>query len=227
MVGSAVAACTARPPTRQGRCAPLRGRLRRSWTRGALPGLGRAKPRTSKPCPPWGGHRGAAVAVGCCSGRLLLGELGGVAVSGRVVGHSVEPAAVDHPDPGAGQHPHRVRVVVAAGRWLDAQDLRRPGAGVAAVVAAPTGTTAATTPKPENGSAASPADTADWSVTSSSRSGPTTSPPMPHEADQDRPRCRVLQRPRRRLRPREGPSMPMGVGTARARLYARLGAHVL
>jgi len=37
--------CTARLPTRQGRCAPLRGRLRRSLTRGSLPGLGRVELR--------------------------------------------------------------------------------------------------------------------------------------------------------------------------------------
>ena len=50
VVGFAVAACTARPPTRQGRCAPLWGRLRRSWTRGPLPVLGSAKSRAGR-CP--------------------------------------------------------------------------------------------------------------------------------------------------------------------------------
>src|SRR5690242_21610813 len=86
------------------------------------------------PCPLGGGHRGARVVVGRCSGgRLVLGELGGIAVSDGVVGNTVDPAAVDHPDPGAGQYPHGVGVVMAAGQRVGV-DLRRPRAGVAAVV---------------------------------------------------------------------------------------------
>ena len=41
-------------------------------------------------------------------GRLLA-ERGGGSVQGGVVGDAVEPAAVDHPDPGAGQDAHGVR----------------------------------------------------------------------------------------------------------------------
>src|SRR5664279_3721712 len=44
-----------------------------------------------------------------------LAEFAGVAVFVRVVGDTVDPTAVDDPDPGAGQHPDRVRVVVPAG----------------------------------------------------------------------------------------------------------------
>src|SRR5690606_38115960 len=51
------------------------------------------------------------------------------AVFGGVVGDTVEPAAPDHADPGAGQHADGVRVVLTrlAGVVVD---LRGPGAGV-------------------------------------------------------------------------------------------------
>src|SRR5664279_1252372 len=58
-----------------------------------------------------------------------LAEFAGVAVFVRVVGDTVDPTAVDDPDPGAGQHPDRVRVVVAAGD-RPGVDIGGPGAGV-------------------------------------------------------------------------------------------------
>lgn len=44
-----------------------------------------------------------------------LGQLAGGSVVGWVVGGVVDPAAPEHPDPGVGQDPDRVRVVGAAG----------------------------------------------------------------------------------------------------------------
>ncbi len=84
-------------------------------------------------CPArWGGHRSFR-AGGVGSGRVGLGEFCGVAVAGGVVGDAGVPAAVDHRDPGAGQHAHGVGVVVTAGHGVGV-DLRGPCAGVATVV---------------------------------------------------------------------------------------------
>src|SRR5664279_3933913 len=62
-----------------------------------------------------------------------LAEFAGVAVFVRVVGDTVDPTAVDDPDPGAGQHLDRVRVVVAAGDRRGV-DVGGPRTGVSAVV---------------------------------------------------------------------------------------------
>src|SRR5258707_15049116 len=71
------------------------------------------------------------------SGRDLPGRLaderGGGSVLRGVVGDAVEPATVDHADPGAGQDAHGVGVVFAAVAGV-VVDLRGPGAGVAAFV---------------------------------------------------------------------------------------------
>jgi len=47
--------------------------------------------------------------------RLRLKKSCGIAVLDRVVGRVGVPAAVDDPDPGAGEHAHGVRVIVPAG----------------------------------------------------------------------------------------------------------------
>ena len=68
--------------------------------------------------------------------RFLFGtgsEVGGGSVFVRLVGHPVEPAAVDHADPGAGEDSDGVRVVVAALNGA-AVDAGGPGAGVSRVV---------------------------------------------------------------------------------------------
>ena len=57
--------------------------------------------------------------VGSGGGRRF-GDLDDAAVTSWVVGHTVEPAAVDDPDPGAGQHADGVRVVMAAGYRVQA-----------------------------------------------------------------------------------------------------------
>ena len=59
------------------------------------------------------------------SGFLLGQPLGG-SVLDRVVGHLVDPAAPDHPDPGAGKDAGGVGVVVAAGDGVGV-DLGGPG----------------------------------------------------------------------------------------------------
>src|SRR5207245_534841 len=63
----------------------------------------------------------------------LLGECGGGAVPGGVVGDAFEPAGPDDADPGAGEDADGVRVVLAAGAGV-AVDLRGPWAGVPAVI---------------------------------------------------------------------------------------------
>src|SRR5262245_56886440 len=63
----------------------------------------------------------------------LLGRSCCCPVFGGVVGDAVEPAAVDHPNPGSGEHADRVRVVLAAGPGA-VIDLGGPGAGVSAAV---------------------------------------------------------------------------------------------
>ena len=47
-----------------------------------------------------------------------FGQLRGGAVLGWVVGNLVDPAAPEHPDPGPGQDPHSMWVVVAAGQGV-------------------------------------------------------------------------------------------------------------
>src|SRR5215207_11051557 len=66
--------------------------------------------------------------VGC-----LLGEPLGGSVLDRVVGHLVDPAAPDHPDPGASKDAGGVGMVVAAGDGVGV-DLGGPGAGQSGVV---------------------------------------------------------------------------------------------
>src|SRR5215212_10731458 len=66
--------------------------------------------------------------IGC-----LLGEPLGGSVLDRVVGHLVDPAAPDHPDPGASKDAGGVGVVVAAGDGVGV-DLGGPGAGQSGVV---------------------------------------------------------------------------------------------
>src|SRR5438034_10392284 len=63
----------------------------------------------------------------------LVGECGGGAVPGGVVGDAFEPAGPDDADPGAGEDADGVGVVLAAGAGV-AVGLRGPGAGVPAVV---------------------------------------------------------------------------------------------
>src|SRR5438105_4660274 len=65
--------------------------------------------------------------------RSLVGECGGGAVPGGVVGDAVEPARPDDADPGAGEDAGGVGVVLAASAGV-CVDFRGPGAGVAAVV---------------------------------------------------------------------------------------------
>lgn len=64
---------------------------------------------------------------------LVLVDASGRAVTGRVVGRAVLPAAEDHPDPGAGQDAHGAWVVGAATDGIGV-DPGGPRAGVAAVV---------------------------------------------------------------------------------------------
>ena len=66
--------------------------------------------------------------IGC-----LLGEPLGGSVLDRVVGHLVDPAAPDHPDPGASKDAGGVGMVVAAGDGVGVE-LGGPGAGQPRVV---------------------------------------------------------------------------------------------
>src|SRR5881628_477597 len=63
----------------------------------------------------------------------LLGEFGGAAVAGGVVGGLADPAGPQDADPGSGQDADGVGVVVPAGAGVGV-DLRGPGRGVPAVV---------------------------------------------------------------------------------------------
>ena len=71
--------------------------------------------------------------VSTSSGKRLLVEPLSVAVSGGVVGHAVDPAAVDDANPGSREDAYGVWVVVAAGAGIGI-DLRGPGAGMPTVV---------------------------------------------------------------------------------------------
>jgi hypothetical protein len=66
--------------------------------------------------------------IGC-----LLGEALGGSMLDWVVGHLVDPAAPDHPDPGASEDAGGVGVVVAAGDGVGVE-LGGPGAGQSRVV---------------------------------------------------------------------------------------------
>src|SRR5215216_2718622 len=63
----------------------------------------------------------------------LLSEPSGGPMLDRVVGHLVDPAAPDHPDPGASKDPSGVGMIVAAGDGVGVE-LGGPGAGLAGVV---------------------------------------------------------------------------------------------